>query len=182
MKSAQQTWIALLRAIGPETHKVMPLSKLCESCAAAGLKEVSSYIATGNLIFSSHVSEGILRRRISEAVAGFGLSNDVFLRRPAELSLTVSRNPFPDAALMRPGKLLVCFMDDEVSTSSLIEYRGPERFKAIGRELYVDYADSVGNSKLTPAVIERRLGQRGTARNWNTISKLAELGGARESR
>ncbi len=181
MKSVQQTWIALLRAIGPATHKMMPLRRLCEACAASELNEVSSYIATGNLIFSSHVSEEILRRRITEAVAGFGLSNEVFLRRPAELNHAISRNPFPDAALERPGKLLVCFMDGAVSATGLADYRGPERFKAIGRELYVDYINGVGTSKLTPAVIERRLGQRGTARNWNTIAKLAELGGARDS-
>jgi uncharacterized protein (DUF1697 family) len=181
MKDAQQTWIALLRAIGPVTHKAMPLSKLCESCAAAGLNQVLSYIATGNLIFSSGLSERVIRRRIMEAIAGFGLNNEVFLRSPADLDSTIARNPFPDAARERPGKLLVCFMDEEVEHARLEDYRGRERFKAIGQELYVDYTDGVGTSKLTPAIIERKIGQRGTSRNWNTVVKLAKLGHGRST-
>ena len=42
-----------------------------------------------------------------------------------------------------------------------------------GREVFIDYLDSVGRSKLTPARLERLLGQPGTARNWNTLAKLA---------
>jgi uncharacterized protein (DUF1697 family) len=172
----QQTWIALLRAIGPATHKVMSLAKLCDACAAKGLGPVSSYIATGNLILSSHLPDRELLKRVQDAVAGFGLDNDVFLRRPADLDTAIAKNPFSDAARERPGKLLVCFMDGETSTDGLADYRGPERFKAIGRELYVDYINGVGTSKLAPAVIERKLRQRGTSRNWNTVMKLAELG------
>ena len=61
--------------------------------------------------------------------------------------------------LMMAGK-----MDEEVA-------RGK------GRHLYLYYPDGMGTSKLTNAVIERVLGTRGTARNWNTVMKLASLAG-----
>ena len=45
--------------------------------------------------------------------------------------------------------------------------------RANGRELYIVYPDGIGRSKLTNQLIERMLGTRGTARNWNTVLKLA---------
>jgi uncharacterized protein (DUF1697 family) len=52
---------------------------------------------------------------------------------------------------------------------------GPERVEAKGRELYLVYPAGIGTSKLTNSVIERALGVRGTARNWNTVMKLHRL-------
>ena len=52
---------------------------------------------------------------------------------------------------------------------------GPELIKVAGREAYITYPAGIGGSKLTAAVIERKLGTRGTARNWNTVLKLAAL-------
>jgi uncharacterized protein (DUF1697 family) len=54
---------------------------------------------------------------------------------------------------------------------------GPERIEAAGSHLYAYYPAGVGTSKLTAALIERKLGTRGTGRNWNTVRKLNELTG-----
>jgi len=43
----------------------------------------------------------------------------------------------------------------------------------VGRQAYIIYTDGIGRSRLTPAIIDAKLGQRGTARNWNTVLKLA---------
>jgi uncharacterized protein (DUF1697 family) len=43
-----------------------------------------------------------------------------------------------------------------------------------GRHLYITYPAGMGPSKLTNALIERKLGTSGTARNWNTVRKIAE--------
>jgi uncharacterized protein (DUF1697 family) len=181
MAHKAEVWIALLRAIGPATHKVMPLAKLCEACSAAGLDEVSSYIATGNLIFRSNMPETSIYKGLTEAIAGFGLTNDVFLRRPKDLEAALRSNAFTDAARERPGKLLICFMARDVSLQGLSGYHGPERVSAVGREVYIDYVNGVGTSKLAPGILERKLSQRGTSRNWNTVQKLAELGKALEA-
>jgi uncharacterized protein (DUF1697 family) len=52
---------------------------------------------------------------------------------------------------------------------------GRETVRARGRELYVVYPDGIGRSKLTVALMDRKLGTRGTGRNWNTVTKLAAL-------
>jgi uncharacterized protein (DUF1697 family) len=49
-----------------------------------------------------------------------------------------------------------------------------------GREVYLVYPDGIGRSRLTNAVIEKKLGARGTGRNWNTVLKLGELVGGRD--
>jgi uncharacterized protein (DUF1697 family) len=56
-------------------------------------------------------------------------------------------------------------------------YDGPERLHAIGRELYVDYPDDIGHSKLPQAMAKVKFPKAATARNWNTLVKLVELTG-----
>jgi uncharacterized protein (DUF1697 family) len=55
---------------------------------------------------------------------------------------------------------------------------GPESLHGDGRHAYIFYPEGIGRSRLTSMFIERKLGTRGTARNWNTVTKLAELAGS----
>jgi uncharacterized protein (DUF1697 family) len=55
---------------------------------------------------------------------------------------------------------------------------GREVIRAGGRHLYIVYPDGIGRSKLTNALIEQKFGTQGTARNWNTVLKLAALAAA----
>jgi uncharacterized protein (DUF1697 family) len=68
---------------------------------------------------------------------------------------------------------------DEVSAANVAALQkaivGREVVRAKGRCLYVVYPDGIGRSKLTTAIIEKKLGTRGTARNWNTVLKLQVL-------
>jgi uncharacterized protein (DUF1697 family) len=50
---------------------------------------------------------------------------------------------------------------------------GSEIVRGDGRHLYIVYPDGIGRSRLTNALLEKKLGIRGTARNWNTVLKLA---------
>ena len=54
-------------------------------------------------------------------------------------------------------------------------HKGPEIIRHEGRELYIVYPNGIGRSKLTGSLIEKKLGTRGTGRNWNTLGKLAAL-------
>lgn len=85
-------------------------------------------------------------------------------------------NPMPEAAQIRPSLMLVLFLDHAPTAdrvAALTAHGGPEPVQVHGREVFIDYLDNVGRSKLTPARLERLLGQPGTARNWNTLTKLA---------
>lgn len=180
MANDPRTWIALIRAIGAATHKKMSMQQLREACADAGLTDVRTVLATGNLLFSSTDTAVMLKHRLTDVIRAHGLDNEVFLRQPPELEAVLRNNPFPDAAADRPNHLLVLFLEAEPGADELAAlqaYDGPERIVSSGREVFLDYVDGVGRSKLTAALLERRLGQAGTARNWNTIQKLLDASG-----
>jgi uncharacterized protein (DUF1697 family) len=61
------------------------------------------------------------------------------------------------------------------AAAALAAYRGPERLHLAGEHLYIDYGQGVARSKLTPAFLDKTLGVRGTARNWNTANKLLAM-------
>ena len=110
MNSSLIPWVALIRAIGPATHKKMPMQQLRERCEAAGLSDVRTYIASGNLLFRSGEDAAVIKQRIDDVIAGHGLENAVFLRQPHELAALLSSNPFPQATLDRPNHVLAVFL------------------------------------------------------------------------
>lgn len=164
------TWVALVRGVGPVSHKKMSMADLRSAASDAGLSEPRTLLATGNLIFESDGNEAGLRATLETAIAEFGLSLPVLLRPASDLPAIRDANPFPDAARDRPSKLLVAFLDR--SPSGLPPPPGGERLAQTGREVYVDYPDGAGASKLAPGILDRKLGVVGTTRNWNTLLKL----------
>ena len=100
------------------------------------------------------------------------------LRTGAELAAAASRQP-----VSRQGaetKLLYVVFLDRKPAAGAVEQLDPDRspgdrFSLNGRELYLDLPNGAGRTKLTLDYLERRLGVKGTARNWNTVLKLVEL-------
>jgi uncharacterized protein (DUF1697 family) len=168
-------YVAFIRAIGPITHKVMPLAELCKEFEKRGLKQTKSVLATGNILFSSGKPAIDCKSAAEDSIRKFGLSLDVFIRNEKELAQVLARCPLLQASMDRPNHLLVFFFDEEMPEEALakiLKWDGPETAHAVGRTLYVDYAQGVGASKLDPY---RLLKLKGTARNWNTVGKVIGL-------
>jgi uncharacterized protein (DUF1697 family) len=168
-------FIVLLRAIGPATHVKMSMEDLRTGCGAAGLENVTTYIQTGNLIVDTRKSAASVSRIVASVLRSFDLTNHVVLRRAGDLSGLIAADPFPEAAMIRPSELAVCFLDKAPSREGLAKlasYQGPERFRLIGLDLCIDYVEGILGSRLVPSVIERWLETPATARNWNTVRKL----------
>ncbi len=173
---AAAPWIALIRAIGGATHARMSMAALRTAAADAGLAEPRTLLASGNLLFRSRAPEADLAVLLRRILAAHGLGNESFLRSPASVEATRAANPFPGAARERPHHLLVVFMSAAGAApgdAGAPRWDGPERIAVVGREAFVDYPDGVGRSKLTGGRLDRMLGRTGTARNWNTVGKLA---------
>lgn len=182
------TWIAFLRAIGPATHKKMSMAQLRDGCASAGLESPRTYIANGNLIVDSGWPEDRVHKTIEGVVTAHGLTigrdnslnNAVLLRQSKHLASILAHPAFPDAARDRPSRLLVVLLDRAPSPSAVDPLRDiadSEKLALSGTELTVDYREGISTSKLTAKAIERHLDCTGTARNWNTLMKLAKLTG-----
>ncbi|WP_299910324.1 DUF1697 domain-containing protein [uncultured Paracoccus sp.] len=175
MNPDQDIWIALIRAIGGGTHAKLSMADLRGACAARGLRDARTILATGNVVFRSALPEAEVSDHLNGIMAAHGLTNAVFLRRPAELRQALNANPFPELATERPSRLLVMFLSqppDPAADTLPAGYPGPERLRLIGREVFIDYPESIGQSKLTPARLERHFGQPGTARNWNSLGRI----------
>jgi len=172
--------IALLRAINVGGHGSLAMSDLRGFVADLGFGRVRSLLQTGNLVFESAGRTGSDLERLLEAEASrrLALTTDFLVRDAAEWAAVVARNPFGDAAARDPGRLVVMFLKDAPTESAVEMLRaavtGPEILHAQGRHVYIVYPDGIGRSRLTSRLIETRLATRGTARNWNTVLKLAD--------
>ena len=91
----------------------------------------------------------------------------------------VKRNPFNAAAEEDPGRLLVVFLDGELSAAaktSLEKLRNGTEAVAFSRsEFYANFPGGAGRSKLANAFTAKKLGVECTARNWNTVNALVAI-------
>ena len=164
-------YIALLRAVNVGGTGKLPMTELAAMCEAAGFAKVKTYIASGNVVFTSSKSEAAVKAALEKAMEKYaGKPVGVMVRSAAEMAAVGEDNPFADA----PGNRVVAIFLDEPPAKDSIELAtnvdGEEM--ALGkREIYVRYTDlGIGGSKLKiPAA------KAGTARNMNTVAKLAEM-------
>jgi uncharacterized protein (DUF1697 family) len=174
-------WAAMLRGInlGKRTLVKADLIGAAEAC---GFTDARTLLASGNLVFEAgdHDAAKIERELHAAVKASTGIASDVFARNREQLGKVIAANPFPEVGRDRPSQLLVVFHGEAVSHAEvdrIVEaHDGPERLKAVGHELFIDYPEGMGRSTLdrTMAKLKPRL-PVGTGRNWNTVGKLYDL-------
>jgi len=175
------TYVGVLRAINLGSHNKIAMSDLRVMLEKAGCDEPRTLLLSGNVVFR-HAGSSVekVERMLEEASTTYlGVTTDYFVRTAKEWQAIVDGNPFPKQAKSDPGHLLMMCLRDAPSAAQVkalqAAIKGREVVKANGRQAYFLYPDGIGNSKLTIKVIETALGTRGTARNWNTVLKIAEL-------
>lgn len=173
--------ISLLRAVNLGGYNTLKMEALRALYETLGLDRPQTYVQSGNVVFRSKERDlEKLRKRLESAIeATFGFHSDVVLRTCAEIQDVKRRNPFADRPGIEPNKLAVVFLGkdpgDEARHKMLSIKTDPEEVFASGSELYVYYPNGMGRSKLTAGLFERTLKTTGTARNWNTVTKLLEM-------
>jgi uncharacterized protein (DUF1697 family) len=174
------TYVALLRAINLAGRNRVGMAALRDFAAALQLEEPRTLLQSGNLVFRSRARAGALERQLeAEVRAHLGLDVEFFVRSASEWQSIVDRNPFRNEAKRDPGRLVVVLLKDSPDRTRGAALQsaivGREIVRIDGREAYVVYPDGMGRSRLTSALIEKMLGTRGTARNWNTVLRLGSL-------
>ena len=163
-------FIALLRAVNVGGTGKLPMSELKAMCEEAGFAAVRTYIASGNVVFASDQPEARVKAALEQRLQAYaGKPVGVLVRSAAELAGILARNPFPQAA---PNRTAAIFLDEPPPADALdaISNQASEEVRLGVREIYVHYGDGMGQSRLKiPAATA------GTARNMNTIAKLAEM-------
>lgn len=171
------TWIALLRGVGGGIRP-LPMRELVKALEGIGLKDVRTYIQSGNVIFSSAKSAARLAVEIERCIEQkFGFHSRTFVLSVDELRRAAAGNPFPKADdepktlhlffLAQPAKAAQLDALNELKSKS-------EQFKLTSKVFYFYTPDGFGISKLAEKA-QRLLGVDTTARNWRTVGKLLEL-------
>ena len=168
-----------LRAINLSGRRLL-MADFKRVLAEAGHPDATTVVATGNAVIAAKAADAALEAKIEKGLeTTLGQSTEVFVRDGAELTAIVAANPFPAMARDDPSHLVVVFLKGEPQRADIEVLRGkikgPEEVAGGPGCLYASYPEAIGHSKLTAAVIERALRLRGTARNWNTVLKMAEL-------
>jgi uncharacterized protein (DUF1697 family) len=173
VENIMTAYIALLRAVNVGGTGKLPMTELKAMCEAAGFTKVKTYIASGNVVFLSKLSEAKVKAILEAALAAYaGKHVDVLVRTAAEMAGVLAANPFPKAA---PNRTVAIFLDQPPPSNALEAISGQkDEEMSLGlREIYVHYGEGMADSKLRiPAA------KTGTARNINTVAKLAEMAGS----
>ena len=167
------SFVALLRAVNVGGTGKLPMSDLKDICEELGFGAVRTYIASGNVVFTSRKSEAAVKAALEtrlEAYAGKPLG--VLVRTAAEMAQILVDNPFPEAA---PNRTAAVFLDRAPPADTLAGVRGRrnEQIQLGRREIYIHYGDGMAKSKLVIAAAKT-----GTARNMNTVATLARMAAA----
>lgn len=168
-------YVALLRAVNVGGTGKLPMSELKVLCESIGFADVRTYIASGNVLFTSKLGEAEVRKKLEQQLhQRAGKPVGVVIRTADEMAQVLADNPFTEA----PGNRVVAiFLDGAPSADALddVKHQKLERLACGTREIYVHYGDGMADSRLViPAA------KTGTARNINTIAKLAELSATRQ--
>ncbi|MEO8379571.1 MAG: DUF1697 domain-containing protein [Acidobacteriota bacterium] len=170
-------FIALLRGINVGGHQKVVMAELEKLCQSLGLRDVRTHLQSGNVVFRTTRSDRAkLTRELESALA---IQAKVILRSAEELRNVIAANPMTEESQSDPSHYVVVFLSGAPSAEamkSLVDsYDGPEKMQLHGAELYLHYGQEMARSKLSNALLERRLGVSATARNWNTVTRLLTI-------
>jgi uncharacterized protein (DUF1697 family) len=162
-------------------HNKVAMAELRALAKDIGLINPQTVLQSGNLVFESAARgapalEALLEK---ETAKRFGLAASYLVRSAAEWTKLVAANPYEKETKADPGRLVAILLKDAPASKDCAALKAAikrrEYFHADGRTLYAYYPDGQGESKITAPLIDRILGTTCTARNWNTVLKLAKL-------
>jgi uncharacterized protein (DUF1697 family) len=173
------SYVALLRGINVGAHNRISMPDLRELVTATGAEDVRTYVQSGNVVFRSSSKPAAAGKAIEAAIKKeVGLDVAVMVRTGKELAKVLEGNPFPDQSDHK--RLLVMFLGGKPKAASIKQLAeatatASEEFEVVGHEVYMHYPDGYGRSKLGGMFVEKKLGVPGTARNWRSVTTLAEM-------
>ena len=163
-------YIALLRAVNVGGTGKLPMTDLKSMCEKAGFTKIKTYIASGNVVFQSKLSETKVKSVLEASLATYaGKPVGVLVRTGPEMAAVLAANPFPQ---MAGNRTLAIFLDQPPPAKALEAATGQngEEMRLGLREIYVHYGEGIATSRLKIPTAKT-----GTARNMNTVAKLAEM-------
>ncbi len=162
-------YVAMLRGVNVGGKK-MPMAELRELCTSLKLKNVRTYIQSGNVILDYEGTAARLEALLERGIESrFGMSVKVVVRTASSLADAISKNPFGDNAYLT----FLAFEPKEIQLDSINKAKsGKEEFKIAGRLVYLSLPEGYGRTKLTNNFLESKLKVAATTRNLKTVTIL----------
>jgi len=174
-----RTVVAFLRAVNVGGRRCT-MDRLRAVCSDAGLADVRTHLASGNVIFRT-AKRNLPKLETELAAAlerGLGFDVDVFLRTGDELRAVAAARPFPTAEMAAAQAYNVGFLTTPLGASEKKTVAGfatdIDAFAVLGREVYWLCRRKQSESGFSNAVFERALKRRATFRNLRTVEAIVE--------
>lgn len=167
-------FVAFLGGINVGGHRVT-MDRLRDELTPLGYDDVSTFIASGNVIFASKKRASTLEPEIGAHLQdALGYAVPTFVRRAADLERLASREPW---GTVPDGHTLMVWMlrdapDAAAAAATEALSNDQDRFQVIGTELYQQVRGGFSDSSVKPAALARALGRPATARNRTSLRKL----------
>ncbi|WP_424002926.1 DUF1697 domain-containing protein [Maribacter sp. IgM3_T14_3] len=176
-----KTYIAFLRGINVSGKHKIPMAELRELCDSISLKEVKTYIQSGNIVFKSELQNtSELESLISKAILkSFGFEVPVIVKTTSQLRDILNDNPFESEDEIIRKQVYFVLLNDLPKISELTKFKVEsyenEEFSISDSCIYLKCKVGYGKAKLNNNLIERKLKVLATTRNYRTMHKLLEL-------
>jgi len=173
--------LSMLRGVNLGPHNRIKMDELRALYVSLKLEDPKTFIQSGNVLFRTKEKNlAALGKKIQDAIEKkFKCRPEVILRMTSELKKAVAGTPFASRTELEPGKILVTFLAADPpadARNNLAKFKDyPEEMHLKGRELYIYFPNGAGRSKLPWSSVEKFLKVTGTARNWNSVTKMLAL-------
>jgi uncharacterized protein (DUF1697 family) len=178
------THVALLRGINLGPHKRIAMPALRQLVESLGHSDVATYIASGNVVFTTSGATKTVADDLEKAIANeLGVTCRVVVLTAGELARAVADNPYPDEPDLK--RVHAIFLTDPAGAAArkrldqardkLGDKVGRDEAEIVGRVLYLHTPDGFGRSELAKVLSRPGGDAEGTARNWATVTKLLAM-------
>ena len=173
-------YISILRGINVGGHRKILMKDLKELYSSLGLKNVSSYIQSGNLVFESSKSHTELEATIHKAIEKkYGFDVPIIVRNKEEIEEAIQNNPYIEEDLSNITQVAMTFMKSTPSSENIEALKGAietkDEYQIIGKNIYILLQRKYHETKLSNNFFEKKLGVECTTRNWKTVLNLKSM-------
>ncbi|MEM9383435.1 MAG: DUF1697 domain-containing protein [Pseudomonadota bacterium] len=180
MAKRERRFVALLRGVNVGGHDQLPMAELRAALAALPLRQVGTYIQSGNVVFVSALGASAIERHLAGTLREhFGLQVPIVVRDGDQWHALIDGNPFAEQAQGAPNRVQVGVAKQPLAADAAIQLQAlasrGELVLAADQALWLHYPAGIAETKLTPARLDRCAGSSVTTRNWRTVLKLQAM-------
>lgn len=172
-------FLSILRGINVSGQKKILMADLKVLYEELNLKNITTYIQSGNVVFESKVANDLNKKIERKLFEKYTYNVSVIIKTADEMQFVVANNPFLKEKHIELDKLHVSFLSDHPAKEWLDKVKTlnylPDQFVIIGKEIYLYCPNGYGRTKLTNNFFENKLKVKATTRNWKTVNELYVL-------